>query len=141
VSLIEWAHHLTTHQRNGGDHLYGMLVLAWVVLIVVTLALWTVVALVIGSRVVFSKAILAAEAILAAFVFLAMVVMVGATAVWWAAMAKDAPSFLSQSPAGAHGSPWDVRLVATVVLMVFAMIVGAAGVLREGRVWRKMQLD
>jgi len=70
-----------------------------------------------------------------------MVVMVGATAVWWGAMAKDAPAFLNASPGGVPGSPWDVWLVATVALMVVAMGTGAIGVVRGARVWRKMQVD
>ncbi len=139
VPLVIWAHHLTAHQRNGGLHLCGVLFLIWAALIVMTLTLWTVVAIVAGSRVVFSKAILTAEAILAVVLAGAMVVMVGATAVWWGAMAKDAPAFLNTSPGGVPGSPWDVWLVATVALMVLAMAAAAAGVIREARVWRKMQ--
>jgi len=139
VPLVIWAHHLTPHQRNGGLHLYGVLFLIWAALIVMTLTLWTVIAIVAGSRVVFSKAILTAEAILAVVLAGAMVVMVGATAVWWGAMAKDAPAFLNASPGGVPGSPWDVWLVATVALMVLAMAAAAAGVIREARVWRKMQ--
>jgi hypothetical protein len=140
VPLVEWAHHLTPHQRNGGLHLYGTLFLIWVALIVTTLTLWTVVAIVAGNRVVFSKTILIAEAILAVVVAVAMVVMVGATAVWWGAMANDAPAFLNASP-GVPGSPWDVWLVATVALMVVAMGTGAVGAVRGARGWRKMQVD
>ena len=140
VPLLVWAHHLTTHQRNGGLHLYGALFFIWAALLVTTLTLWTVVAVSAGRRVVFSKAILTAEAILAVVISVAMIVMVGATAVWWAAMAKYAPSFLSASPGGGLGSSWDVWLVATVALMVIAMITGAGGVVREARVWRKMQV-
>jgi len=136
VPLLVWAHHLTTHQRNGGLHLYGTLFLIWAALMVMTLTLWTVVALVAGSRVVFSKAILTAEAILAVVIAVAMLGMVGATAVWWGAMAKDAPAFLNASPGGVPGSPWDVWLVATVALMVVAMGTAALGVTREARVWR-----
>ena len=140
VPLVLWAHHLTPHQRNGGLHLYGTLFLIWAALIVTTLTLWTVVTIVVGSHVVFSKAILTAEAILAVVIAVAMVVMVGATAVWWGAMAKDAPAFLNASPGGVPGSPWDVWLVATVALMVLAIGAAGAGVVREMRVWRRMRL-
>jgi hypothetical protein len=140
VPLVVWAHHLTPHQRNGGLHLYGILFLIWAALIVMTLTMWTVVAIVAGSRVVFSKAILTAEAILAVVIAVAMVVMVGATAVWWGAMAKDAPAFLNANPGGVPGSPWDVWLVATVALMVIAMGTAAVGVVREARVWRRVQV-
>ncbi len=140
VPLIVWAHHLAPHQRNDGLHVYGTLFLIWAALIVTTLTSWTVVAIVVGSRVEFSKAILTAEAILAVVIAVAMVSMVGATAVWWSAMAKDAPAFLNASPGGVPGSPWDVWLVATVALMVLAMGAAAAGVVREARVWRGMRL-
>jgi len=138
--VLVWAHHLTPHQRNGGLHLYGALFFIWAALIVTTLTLWTVVAVSAGRRVVFSKAILTAEAILAVVVAVAMVVMVGATAVWWGAMAKDAPAFLNAGPGGVPGSPWDAWLVATVALMVIAMGTAAVGVVREARVWRQMQV-
>jgi hypothetical protein len=84
-------------------------------------------------------AILTAEAALAASVAAAMVVMVCATAVWWGAMAKDAPTFLMASPGGAAGSPWDIWLVSTVALMAVAMVTAAAGVVREVRVWAQMR--
>lgn len=141
VPLVVWAHHLTPHQRNGGIHLYGTLFLLGAALIVMTLASWTVVAIVAGSRVALSKTVLIAEGILAVVVAVAMVVMVGATAVWWGVLARSAPAFLSGSPGGVSGSPWDVWLVATVALMVVAMGTGAVGVVREARVWRRMQVD
>ncbi len=140
VPLLVWAHHLTPHQRNGGLHMYGALLLIWAALIVMTLTLWTVVATAAGRRVAFSKAILTAEAILAGVIAVAMVLMVGATAVWWGQMAKDAPAFLNASPGGVPGSPWDVWLVATVALMTVAMGTAAVGVVREARVWRKMRV-
>jgi hypothetical protein len=140
VPLLLWAHHLTPHQRNGGIHLYGALFLIWAALIVMTLTLWAVVAVVAGSRVVFSKAILTAEAILAVVTAAAMVVMLGAIAVWWVAMANDASAFLHASPSGVSGSPWDAWLVATVALMVVAMGTAAVGAVREARAWRELQV-
>jgi hypothetical protein len=140
VPLLVWAHHLTPHQRNGGLHWYGALFLIWAVLIVITLTLWTVVAVAAGRRVDLTSAVLTAEATLAAAIAVAMVVMVGATAVWWGAMAKDAPAFLNASPGGAPGSPWDIWLIATVALMAVAMGTAAVGVVREVRVWPKMRV-
>jgi hypothetical protein len=135
VLVVLQAHHLTPQQRDNGFHWYGALFLIWAALIVITLALWTVVAVAAARRSVFSPAILTAEAILAAAVALAMTVMVGATAVWWGAMAADAPAFLSASPGNAPGSTWDAWFIATVALMVLAMGVAACGVVREARVW------
>jgi hypothetical protein len=139
VPLLLWAHHLTPHQRNGGFHWYGGLFLMWSGLIAMTLAWWTVAAVAAGRRVDLPRAILAVEATLAAAIAGAMVVMVGATVLWWGAMAKDAPAFLNASPGGAPGSPWDIWLIATVVLMTAAMGIATAGVVREVRVWTKMR--
>jgi hypothetical protein len=139
VPLLLWAHHLTAHQRNGGIHWYGTLFLIWAGLIVITLTLWTVAAVAAARRLELPTAILTAEAALGAFVALAMVAMVGATAVWWEAMAQDAPSYLNASPGGAPGSPWDIWLITTVALMVAAMGTATAGVVRGVRVWTKLR--
>ncbi len=141
VPLLLWAHHLTSQQRNGGLHWYGALFLLWAALIVVTLALWTRAAIASARRVEFSPTVLTVEATLAAALTLAMVVMLGATAVWWAAMAKGAPGFLSASPGGAPRSSWDLLLVATVGLMLVAVAAAAFGVVRELRVWTTMRPD
>ena len=139
VPILLWAHHLTPHQRNGGLHWYGALFLVWAALIVVALALWTVAAIATARRVELSPAVLTAEAALAAAIAVAMVLMVGATAVWWGAMANGAPAFLSASPGGAAGSPWDLWFVATVGLMLVAVGAAAFGVVRELRVWTTMR--
>ena len=139
VPLLVWAHHLTSHQRNGGMHWYGVLFLTWAALVALTLTSWTVVAVAAGRRVELPTAILTAEAALAAATAGAMVVMITATAVWWGAMARDAPTFLGNSPGGAPGSPWDIWLVATVVLMTVAISAAVLGVSREVRQWTRMR--
>jgi hypothetical protein len=140
VLILVSAHHLTPHQRDGGLHWYGALFLIWATLIGIALTLWTVVAIAAARRVELTAAILTAEATLAGAVTVAMVLMVAATAIWWGAMAKDAPTFLNASPGGAAASPWDVWLIATVALMAVAMGTAATGVLREVRVWTKMRM-
>jgi hypothetical protein len=139
VPLLVWANHLPSHQPNGGIHWSGVLFLAWTALIVITLTLWTVLAVAAARRIELSKAVLTTEAILAVAIAVAMVTMVVATAVWWGAMAKDAPAFLNASPAGLPGSSWDILLVATVALMVLAMSTAAVGVVREVRLWKTMR--
>jgi hypothetical protein len=139
VPLLVWANHLPSHQPNGGIHWNGVLFLVWTALIVITLTSWSVVAVAAGRRIELSKAMLTTEAILAAAVAVAMVTMVVATAVWWGAMTKDAPSFLNASPAGLPGSSWDILLVATVTLMAVATGTAAVGVVREVRLWTTMR--
>jgi len=137
--LLMWAHRLTSQQRNGGLHWYGALYLMWAALIVITLTLWTVVAIAAARRVHLSKRMLAAESVLAVAVALAMVVMIAATAAWWGAMAHDAPAFLSARPAGSPASPWDSLLIATVAVMGLAIGVAAVGVTQEVRGWLRMR--
>ncbi len=138
VPLLVWADRLPSHQPSSGIHWNGVLFLIWTTLIVITLTLWTVVAVAAGRRIELCKAVLTAEAILAAAVTVAMAIMVVSTAVWWGAMAKNAPAFLNASPAGLPGSSWDILLVATVVLMVLAMGAAAVGVIRV-RLWTTMK--
>jgi hypothetical protein len=140
AALVVWAHHLTPHQRNaGGLHGYEVLFLIWTMLVVITLALWTVATVTTASRVVLPRAILTAEAVLAVAVAGSMLVMISATALWWGEMATQAPAFLKASPAGVESSPWDGWLVATVALMALAVGVAAGGVVREVRVWTRMR--
>jgi hypothetical protein len=140
LPVLLWAHHLSSHQRNAGIHWDGVLFLIWGGLIVITLMLWTVATVAVGRRLELPTAILAAEAALATAIAVAMVIMVGATLVWWGAMANDAPSYLHASPAGAPGSPWDIWLIATVALMAAALGTAAIGVVRELRQWTRMRV-
>ena len=47
--------------------------------------------------------------------------------------------FLSASPGGAPGSSWDLLLVATVGLMLVAVAIASAGVVREVRAWTRFR--
>lgn len=60
----------------------------------------------------------------------AMVVMTVATAVWWGSIASSTPWFLQGTPAGSAGSPLNVQLVGTMVLMLVASILAGYGVSR-----------
>jgi hypothetical protein len=134
--LLVWAHHLTAHQRNGGSAAYTAVFLAWAALVVVTLALWTVLAVVVARKVTFARSLLAAEAGMAVAVALAIVGIIAATGLWWAFMAERAPTFISGNPA----FPVSSRLVATVALMALAGTAATLGAVRIGRslpAWRR----
>jgi hypothetical protein len=133
------AHRLPHHQRQVGVHWYGVLFVTWGGLVVLTLVLWTVFVAASARRVELSSAVLETEGILAAVVAVAMVVMLGASASWWAAMATYAPAFLHGTPVTASGSKWDAWWVATVALMVLATCTGVLGVVREARAWTRLQ--
>jgi hypothetical protein len=139
VPFLLWAHRLTTHQRNGGLHWYGILFLFWVTLLAITLTLWTVLAIAAARRLEFPKTVLIVESIVAAAVAAAMLIMMGTTVVWWAAMAMHAPAFLDASPGGAAGSSWDTWLIASVATMAVAVGAAVAGVVREVRVWARIR--
>ena len=128
--LLVWAHHLTAHQRNGGSAAYTALFLVWAALVVVTLVLWTVLAVVAARKVTFAPSLLAVEAGMAVAVALAIVGIVTATSLWWALIAERAPTFLSGNPA----LPVNARLVATVALMALAAATATAGAVRIAQV-------
>jgi hypothetical protein len=127
--LLVWAHQLTPYQRNGGSAAYTTLFLAWAALVMVTLVLWTVLAVAAARKVTFSRSLLAAEAGMAIAVALAVVGILIVTSLWWAVIAERAPTFLSSAPA----SPLNARLVATVALMALAAAAATAGALRIAR--------
>jgi hypothetical protein len=134
--LSGWAHHMTAHQRNGGSTAYTALFLAWAALVVVTLVLWTVLAVAAARKVTFSRSLLAAECGMALALALAIVGILTATSLWWAVIAEGAPTFLNGDPA----SPIDFRLVATVALMALAAAAAIAGAIRIARSvpeWRR----
>lgn len=121
--LLIWAHHLTSHQRNGGSTAYTVLFAGWAALVAVTLALWTVLAVAAARKVTFSRPVLTAEAATAVAVAIAILGILTATTLWWATMAERAPAFLSGDPSSA----FDARLLATVTLMALAAAAAIAG--------------
>jgi hypothetical protein len=132
VPLSVWAHHLDTVQRNGGDAAYAAVIGAWSLVVAATLAQWTAAGVAAARRITFSPALLRLESLMAVIVAGAMLAITAATALWWAAMAHDAPWFLTgtASVGSHHPSPFDVQLVATLALMTVAVLTAAYGVYR-----------
>jgi hypothetical protein len=64
-----------------------------------------------------------------------MVVITGATAFWWGAMAESAPWFLRGTAPGTSPSPFNPQLILTMVLMTAAVLVAAYGVITVARTW------
>jgi hypothetical protein len=139
LGLVAWANSLSYAQRNGGSSFYGLAFVVWAVLVVTTLALWTVVAVVVGQRLVLARSLLAFEAGLATAVTAAMVAIAAATATWWSAMALDAPWFLHGTAAGTPGSAFEPRLAVTMTVMLSAMIAAGYGVARIVRSWGQLR--
>jgi hypothetical protein len=139
IGLVAWANSLSYAQRNGGSSLYGLAFLVWAVLIATTLALWTVVAVALGRRLVLARSLLAFEALLATAVTAAMIAIAAATAIWWAAIAVDAPWFLHGTASGTPGSAFEPRLAVTMALMLSAVIAAGYGVARIMRSWGQLR--
>ncbi len=106
-----WAHHLTFHQRNGGDLLYGLAVLGWALLVAGTLGAWTWAAIATARRIDLDHSTLRIEALLAVEVAVTVGLTSVAIGVWWVAMAHGASWFLAGTRPGTHPSPVTVQLV------------------------------
>ena len=92
----------------------------------VTLVLWTLLAVVAARNATFSRPVLAAEAGMATAVALAVISILAATILWWVLIAERAPTFLS----GDLATPLNARLVATVAVMALAAVAATAGAVR-----------
>lgn len=130
AGLSVWARSLTELQRNGGSVPYEVAFLACALLAAATLGLWTVGALAVGKRLELSRRVVAFEGALAVAATLTMVALTAAAAVWWAAMATRAPTFLDKT-----GTPFDPVLAVTMALMLIALIAAVGGAARIGRSW------
>ena len=142
IAGVIWAHQLTETQRNGGNHSYGAMAYAWGSLTVLTVAAWTALAVRAERQLEVNRTILRAEALGSMLVTVAIAVVTVATVAWWVSMAMNAPSFLQgfvvppgQAPGGLvdRSSPVNLRLVATALAMVAAVILSGAGTLRIAR--------
>ena len=120
VPVLVWAHHLTSHQRNGGPTAYTTIALICVALVVLTLAAWTVLVVAAARKVSFPRSVLTAEADTAIAVAFAIVGILIASTIWWTTVMQRAPAFVSSDP----------RLVATATLMALAAVIAAAGAIR-----------
>jgi len=136
TALVGLAHTLSPAQRAGElvSHpavwYYQVAFIATTLLLAVALGLWTVAAVATVRRLDLTGRVLSTEAVLAAAATVAMVVMTAATAVWWGSIASSTPWFVQGTPAGSAGSPVNVQLVGTMVLMLVASILAGYGVSR-----------
>jgi hypothetical protein len=139
IGLVAWAHALSSSQRNGGDSVYGVAFGAWAVLVIATLGLWSAVAVVAGRLLELTPPVLAIETVIAAALTAAMTAMTAATAIWWAAMAVDAPWFLHGTRSGSAGSGFEPRLALTMALMLTAVTAALYGTIRATRAWNLLR--
>lgn len=131
-SIVAWAHQLTAANRNGGNAAYDALLVAWAVLVALTITLWTVATIATGRRLALSRTLLLAEGALATAVATGMLVMLVAAVVWSAALASSAPSFFGGGEADIR-SGWNPQVVGTLALMVAALASATVGVIHIAR--------
>jgi hypothetical protein len=130
IGLSVWAHQLTSVQRNGANDWYSSAFLALVFLVVVTIGLWTKVAIHIANRCEFTPQELRRESYLALAVGLAALFVIAGAIAWWIVMAQHASSFLSGSAAGFSSSPWSTNLAVAVAVMSIGTATALWGVSR-----------
>jgi hypothetical protein len=128
--LVAWAHALSPAARNGGDHLYGGVFLAWVLLFAACLFAWANAAAATARNLTLPLKTLRTEVRLGAAVSAAMAVMTIATAVWWGALADAAPWFFDGRPPGSNASALASNMIAPVLVMLCAASLGLIGATR-----------
>jgi hypothetical protein len=119
VPVVIWAHHLTSHQRNGGLSTYSAAFLAIGALLTATIAATTASVVSVAAQLKLSNASLRALGLLALAMVATMAVVLAGTITWWAALAHAAPSVLGGRV------PLDLILVGS--LMTIGMLAGALG--------------
>ena len=138
-ALQRWAHSLSNAQRNGASWPYGAAVLAWAVVAAAAMALWTAAAVTVTRRLDLTPRVLAVEARLAVGLAAVMATITAATAVWWAALAGDAPWFLHGTVPGRPGSAFEPRLAFTMAVMLAAATAALWAVTRVARAQRALR--
>lgn len=131
VALSVWAGHLTATQRNGDDTAFSAAVLAWAFLFACCLFSWAAAAVSIVRQLTIRKPVLTVVTRIAAAVTASMVVMTIASAVWWAAIAQEAPWFLAGRASGSGGSVTPITLVIAVATMLVATLLASVGIRRS----------
>jgi len=139
--LSFWAHHLTTAQRNGADNAYSGVFLAFVLLVVVTIGLWTRASVSVASRINFSPRALRWESGLAIGVSLASILVVVSATMWWIQMGLHAPWFLQGTAPGIATSAWSAHLVVTMLVLVFGTLSALWGASRVALTYRPTRFN
>lgn len=134
--LAPWAHHLTSAQRNGTDGLYSAAFVAYAVLVVVAIGLWTSMSVTVASKLDFTPRTLRWESWCAMAVSLSAIAVIASTALWWTEMSLHAPRFLEGAPAGTAASPWSAQLIAIMLLMLLSTTLALWGASRVAMTYR-----
>jgi uncharacterized membrane protein YidH (DUF202 family) len=141
IGLSEWAHHLNTSQRNGGNNVYSGAFIAFALVVVITIGLWTRASVTVASRIEFTPRALRWESYFALGVCLSSIIVVVSATAWWIQMGLHAPWFLNGTPIGISTSPWSAHVVVTVLVMVIATVTALWGAARVAMSYRPSRVN
>jgi len=141
VALANRAHHLSAFARNGGDSLYTDAFVTVALVAVVTLILWTRIAISVARQLRLSGWVLKVESLLAEGVAGSMIVITCGALLWWREVGLHASWYLQGSSPGVAVSPVTSKLVLLSSMMVVSSLIAAFGVLRIVRAPRRETLE
>lgn len=141
IGLSEWAHHLNTSQRNGGNNAYSGAFLAFALVVVITIGLWTRASVAAASRIEFTPRALRWESYFALGVCLSSIVVVASATAWWIQIGLHAPSFLNGAPTGISASPLSAHMLVTVLVMVLGTATALWGAVRVAMTYRPRRVN
>jgi hypothetical protein len=133
VVMVQWAHNLSAHDRNGGLPIYGWFFVAVSLTFLTALASATVAAVSVGRRLDLSRPTLRALGVMAVGIVGLMGLTLVSLVAWWASEAVHAPGFLAQTIG--NGMPYASSVVPPTLLasglcMVVGLAMGVAGLVR-----------
>jgi len=129
VAVVQWAHHLNEHNRNGGFFFHGLVFILWGLTMAVALGMATAAATAAARQISWSpRALQLVSGMAIALTVLMLVVMVG-TIIWWSAMADFAPQFLGNGFL-ATSNVVPPPLAVAAILMILGLAVAAIGAIR-----------
>jgi hypothetical protein len=133
VGLVAWAHHLSPHDRNGGQWPYLALGTVWAVLVCVSIVLCTAAVVAAASRIEVSTRTWRTYRALAVGLALTMFTVLAATVTWWATLATCTPRVLDRGLLALPAGRLPPGLVMSVILMIVGSLVAAVGLDRTVR--------
>ena len=133
IPVVIWAHHLTTHQRNGGLFVYSAVFVVVSLLIAVFVITSTASIVSLTKRLALSTRSIRRLGQLALAMVGTMAVIMGATILWWVTLADHAPTVL--------GGRAPADLIVTVSLMAVGMTLAVIGAYRVSGAVTKLGTD
>jgi len=131
-ALLFWAHHLSSHDRNGGLPVYGALFVVVCVAAVAALAWSTVAAVAVVRHMEPPARTLRVLAAMAVALSALMLVTFAGVVAWWVSEALHAPGVLLDGIGG--GVPFDSRFVPPALLVVGALMIAGLVLALSGTV-------